>query len=219
MNQVEKLDCIILPGGGLNPDGSIPDWVLPRLERALELRDSTRWFLALSAGTTHKPPPLDGNGFPICESRSAAEWLVEAGIEPARVLVETSSYDTIGNAYFARVQFCEPLELKRCHAITSEFHLARVEKIFQWVFGLRPSPLNYALSFEGTPDSGLAPEALAARTEKEAAALARLAETQKGLDSLGDFTNWLYTEHRAYAAPAAAGLSSEPLPEDVLKSY
>ena len=57
----------------------------------------------LSRGTTHKPPPLDTAGFPIDESMASARYLVERGVAPARVLLESWSLDTIGNAAFARL--------------------------------------------------------------------------------------------------------------------
>ena len=45
------LDAIVIPGGGLLPDGSLPPWVVARFELAL-----AGWlgevFLPLSAGTT-----------------------------------------------------------------------------------------------------------------------------------------------------------------------
>lgn len=215
----KSYDCILIPGGGLNPDGSPPDWVRPRLERALALQGQTKWFLALSAGTTHKPPPLDGAGFPIFESRAAAQWLVSAGVEPQRILVEASSYDTIGNAYFARALVCQPLGLARCLVLTSHFHLARVERVFKWVFGLLPSEVDFQLSFEGTPDQGLGPAALAARREKERRSLAALEGLTAELDSWPAFIEWLFSEHQAYSAQAAGrqpgqmtpGLSSHEL--------
>ncbi|MEM9121473.1 MAG: YdcF family protein [Cyanobacteria bacterium P01_F01_bin.56] len=97
-----------------------------------------RFLIPLSAGTTHKPPPLDVNGFPILEFVAAARYLQHRGIEGSRILPETVSLDTIGNAYFVRLQHIEPLQLQRLHVITSAFHLPRTQAIFDWIFALTP---------------------------------------------------------------------------------
>ncbi|RZM75424.1 hypothetical protein DYY88_21055 [Leptolyngbya iicbica LK] len=103
------IDAVLIPGGGLSALGEVTPWVQARLERAIALQPAPRWFMPLSAGTTHKPPPLDAHGFPILESVAAAHYLHQRGIEGDRIVPETVSLDTIGNAYFARVQHVEPL--------------------------------------------------------------------------------------------------------------
>ena len=211
----KKVDCILIPGGGLLEDGSLPPWTVARLEKALEFEGSSQWLIPLSAGTVHKPPPLDKRGFPIFESRQAAEFLAKAGVDPGRILTETCSYDTIGNAYFARTLFVDPLSLARCLVITSAFHLPRTRAAFAWVFSLAPLGLTYSFSFESAPDLGLDPGALAARQAREGASLEKLQDTARRIKTLGDFQRWLYSEHAAYAV----GGDSESLSTEELSSY
>ena len=208
----KKYDCILIPGGGLRADGSLPDWTLARLERALEIEGQAEWILTLSGGTVHKPPPLDPAGFPYFESRQAAAYLVEAGVDPGRILSETCSYDTIGNAYFSRVLFADPLGLARCQVITSEFHLARAEVAFRWVYALQPVQAGTELSFEGVEDRGLPAGALAARRERERESLGKLRGKTRAITTLEAFQRWLYREHAAYAIQGESDiLSSEEL--------
>ena len=211
----KRYDCIFIPGGGLLEDGALPPWTVARLEKALEFEGSSQWLIPLSAGTVHKPPPLDQRGFPIFESRAAADYLVKAGVDPERILTETCSYDTIGNAFFARTLFADPLALTRCLVITSAFHLARTEAAFGWVFSLAPRRQVYSLSFESAPDLGLDPAALAARREREASSLERLKGKIESIQTLEDFQRWLYSEHSAYAV----GGESESLSAEELSSY
>ena len=140
---MHKFDSILIPGGGLLNDGSLPPWTVARLEHALSLKDVCRWFILLSGGTVHKPPPLDEGDFPYFESHEMAKFLVKSGLESARVLTEISSYDTIGNAYFSRLLFTEPLALKKLLIVTSEFHMPRTQAIFEWIFKLPPSLLYF----------------------------------------------------------------------------
>ncbi|MEM6837092.1 MAG: YdcF family protein [Cyanobacteria bacterium P01_C01_bin.120] len=194
-----QIDAVLIPGGGLLPTGAVVPWVQSRLERAIALRPRPRFFIPLSAGTTHKPPPLDEAGFPIAESIAAAQYLLARGVAGAQILPETISLDTIGNAYFARVQHVEPLQLQRLHTVTSAFHLPRTQAIFEWVFGLPPHATAFHLTFESVPNVGLTAAVLQARTKREGASLATVQPLQRQLTTLSALHQWLYTEHAAYA--------------------
>ena len=211
----DRYQCILIPGGGLLEDGSLPEWTISRLEKALALHDHTDWLITLSGGTVHKPPPLDKNGYPVFESRKAAAFLASEGVNPDRILSEISSYDTIGNAYFSRMLFAEPLSLARCLIVTSKFHMPRTEAISRWVYSLAPTRLGYTLSFLSTPDEGLTSQALEARQSREKSSLKKLRLHIKSIGTLDLFQRWLYTEHGAYALQ----LPKERLTESELESY
>jgi uncharacterized SAM-binding protein YcdF (DUF218 family) len=100
-------DAILVPGGGVREGGLLPSWVRRRLDLAVQVRDAS-YIVTLSAGTTHRPPPVDTSGYPIFESVAAARYLIAAGVPPDRVLAEAHSYDTIGNAFFSRVVHVDP---------------------------------------------------------------------------------------------------------------
>jgi hypothetical protein len=167
-------------------------------------------IVALSAGTTHKPPPLDGDGFPVFESTAAAGYLIRRGIQPSLILCETASYDTIGNAYFARVIHTEPMGARKLAIITSDFHMPRTRAIFQWVFGLKPvkSPGfpnaggDYVLFFEEVTDEGIDADMMAARKERESAALENVLHLQETIRTLEDFHRWFFRRHAAYSVSA-----------------
>lgn len=210
-----QYDCIFIPGGGLQTDGSLPPWTLARLERAQALISQTRWIVFLSGGTVHKPPPLNENGFPIFESRTAADYLVQQGVDPAQLLTEISSYDTIGNAYFSRLLFAEPTKMQHLLVITSEFHLPRTQAAFEWIYGLTPLTTDHQLIFESVPNRGLSPKTLKARISREQNNLEKLRETQLDITTLDAFQTWFYSQHAAYA------VTSQPdkVSGDVLESY
>ena len=213
---MSNFDAILVPGGGVYADGQLPQWSINRLDRALELADGAA-IITLSAGTTHKAPPLDSSGRPIIESVAAAGYLLHRGYPNELILAETASYDTIGNAYFSRVMHTDPAGFRRLLVITSAFHLPRTEAIFRWVFGATPIDTTYELSFEAVPDAGLAQDALEARYAKERASLASLLARIPALPTLASIHHWLFTEHAAYAIgmqPETAGSSPA-----LLRSY
>jgi hypothetical protein len=212
---VDKFDAIMIPGGGVRAGGRLPAWTERRLERALE-RQSGEYLLTLSAGTPHRPAPVDSRGYQMHESRVAAEYLLRRGADPARVLFETCSLDTVGNAYFSLAIHVLPRRWRSLLVITSEFHFERTREAFEWVYGLAGAGGPYQLQFEAVSDAGLDETLLAARIRKEREGLRALRTVMPRISTLAEFHSWLFAEHTAYAAGAAA---AAPLDAITRESY
>jgi hypothetical protein len=174
--------------------------------------------VALSAGTTYRPPPLDRTGFPIYESAAGARYLLAAGVPRNRILVETQSWDTIGNAFFSRVIHADPLEMKRLLVITSDFHLPRTELAFRWIYGLTPGDLSRQLDFTGVSDPEMDPAVFAERQEKERKSLEGLKALSRKITTMQEFHHWLFTAHDAYNADRPA-FGSGAVTSNTLESY
>ncbi|SRR5579883_14177 len=199
-----EYDAVLIPGGGVRAGAELPPWVAARFDRALAIPGEP-YLMPLSAGTTHRPPPVDERGFPISEARAGARYLLARGADPKRILVESCSYDTIGNAYFARVVHVIPRALERALVINSAFHMARTERIFRWVFGLPGPGARCSVAFESVSGSGVDGPALKAREAKEAAALAALEPLIRTITTLEQLHRWLFAEHEAYSCSLQPG--------------
>ena len=186
-----------MPGGGVR-EGTLAPWVRSRFDRAIELHEGAP-IICLSGGTLHRPMPLDANGHPIFEAVAGARYLLSRGIAPDRIFTETASWDTVGNAFFARLIHTDPRGWRRLMVVTSDFHLQRVTAIFRWVFSLGPD-LGYELSFEGTPDSGIAAGDLEARRRHEQAGIDAAGRIE--VQTLAELHQWMYERHGAYRADA-----------------
>lgn len=96
-----SVPVILIPGGGLTNDGKVPNHVQLRLNKAFELyeklKDRYCIIITLSGGTTHKPNPLNDQGFPISEATASILKLIEMGIPSTNLYEELFSLDTIGN--------------------------------------------------------------------------------------------------------------------------
>ncbi|HEX4662710.1 MAG TPA: YdcF family protein [Candidatus Saccharimonadales bacterium] len=193
-----QFDAVLVLGGGVRGEEVVPPWVEARLNLVLEKYQAERVVL-LSWGTTHKAPPLKADGFPVVEAVADANYLLKRGFKPTHIYTETSSYDTKGNAFFARVIHTDVRGWYRLHIITSEFHMARTQAIFSWIFSIDDPENRYRLSFEATPNIGIEPEALAKRERKEAAALSQITDESRQLATLAQVHQWLYSQHAAYA--------------------
>jgi uncharacterized SAM-binding protein YcdF (DUF218 family) len=190
-------DSILILGGGVRDGGELPPWARARYDLALE-RQTGEPLVCLSAGTTHRPPPLDEAGFPVLECVAGARYLISRGISPRQIRLEAASYDTVGNAYFAKLLHVDPAGWRRILVITSESHLPRTRAIFEWVFGLGPH--TYRLDFTASPDVGLTPEQDRARRQKEAQALKLFRRESANISTARELNEWIFTVHRAYAS-------------------
>lgn len=205
-----QYDAILIPGGGIKDRNEVPPWVFPRLDRAVEIYRG-EYIIALSAGTTHKPPPLDDEGFPIFESVISADYLVKKGIPRQKILCETCSYDTIGNAFFARVIHTDPRGFRKLLIITSAFHLPRAKAIFEWVF----ADAGYELHFESVPDQGMDQYLLTIKKEKEKKSLENVQRLKKKIPTFAQLHHWLFTVHEAYAV----GLTPVRIKGEIINTY
>jgi hypothetical protein len=218
------VDAILVPGGGLTSDGRPTPWVEARLDSAAEVHRAlggNATILTLSAGTTHKAPPLDARGFPIYESDAGALYLVRKHeIDPDAIWEDRVSLDTIGNATESR-DMLEPTRRRKLLVVTSDFHAPRTAAIFDWVFGATPGGENYELNMLATPDVGLSEEALQARVAKERSGLESVRALAGRITTRAQVTEWLMTEHAAYSTRGMIDRVSkvpEPVQSDALRA-
>jgi len=227
---------IVVLGGGVDKDGRPLDHVYPRLDRAAELffeyarsEDAMPVILCLSQGTTHYPNPKGPDGYWITEAEAGIRYLAEEKEVPKTALMEESySWDTVGNAYFARTLFLEPAGVTRAIVITNEWHMKRSEGIFNYVFSLPPhlpSPSSRLRSKDSwkfhfvAVEDGLEPATAAARREHEAASMEMFRQNTKKIKNLADFQRWLFTDHDAYSATRHFKKWRANLSAAALKSY
>lgn len=228
-------DAVVVVAGGIEDDGTLPEWVLSRLDfaaveyarHAAARPDATppTYVVLSGSATPHKPPPTARGGFTYHESTAMAEYLMERWDVPASALLkDTASMDTIGNAYFSLLLHAAPRGWRAVRVITSAFHMGRTRAAFEWVFGLyggADGGAKIELAFRATPDDGLSAEVVAARAEREAASEAALRANQARVTTLPAFAEWLYTTHMCYAVGRQheIGAFEEMKNDPALKSY
>jgi uncharacterized SAM-binding protein YcdF (DUF218 family) len=118
----QKFDAILVLGGGV-PSSLYepPIYVKQRCDDAAAIRGTTETpILTLSAGTAHLPQLLSKDGLPVWESTSSAAYLQQRHNIHSNLYMETTSYDTIGNAFFARTSHTDIVHWRKLLVVTSE---------------------------------------------------------------------------------------------------
>ena len=179
-------------------------------------------ILCLSAGTAHLSQLLSLDGLPIWESTACASYILSKMKEseeveedndsnwnsnyPPEIYVETTSYDTIGNAFYARTSHTDIMKnWNNLLIITNEFHMERTQKIFNWIYSLDnndegSSSSNYELYFLQSPNIGLSSEAITARKQREHQSSIHIDQLVKEKTTLQQVYQFLTNDHSLYTA-------------------
>lgn len=190
---VMNKDVIIVLGGGIGPGGALPETSKLRVAKGVELfKDeevasriimSGKWGFWLDV----KPPRT--------EAEAMKECAVNLGVTDNVIFKEEVSMDTIGNAYFCKVNFLEPNKWRRIVVVTSDYHISRTRYIFEKVLGD-----DYSIDFVGV-GSRMSSNEFDSRVDKEERTLELLKTWLDPIDS-GDtkaIKEMMFTKHPAYA--------------------
>ncbi len=125
----EKADYVILLGGGIDKDGNLPFSVMARVKKAAEYLQKNEDSICVVTGGTLR-------WLPYPEAPAIKQKLVEAGIQPERILVEDQALDTIQNFILSCRMLAEYKDVPNedilnasVAVVTSRFHLRRAERL------------------------------------------------------------------------------------------
>lgn len=123
------------------------------------------------------------------------EYLIENGVPDEDIIKEEDSMDTLGNAYFCRVNILEPNNWKRIIIISSDYHILRTEYIFNKVMGPE-FDLDFAFSVSGFPE-----DVMKAKETKEAKSLEILKKIGDPIPDgdLAVLKHFMDTKHPGYS--------------------
>jgi uncharacterized SAM-binding protein YcdF (DUF218 family) len=145
---VSAADAIVVLGGGIERDGTLPHVAMARVQRGVEAFDAgvaPRIIMSGRCGLTSEPGRLT-------EARAMADAAVAIGVPEDVILLEEEARDTLGNAYFVRELYLAPRNWTRIRVVTSDFHLSRAAWCFRKILGARYD-FSFMSAFSGfTPD-------------------------------------------------------------------
>lgn len=151
---MKNYDVILTLGNGLTKDWELPDFVISRLKQVADLYFQKTSGKIIVCGRWSINWDLRNIKPPTTEAEEMRKVLLSLGVSDKNILKEEWSKDTIGNAYFSKIKIIKPYQLRSLLIVCSDFHLKRVQFLFQKILGS-----EYQMDFLATPtESGKDPE-------------------------------------------------------------
>ena len=119
--------CLVALGFQLNPDGTMRDELLERLNvvKASAEKYPRAWIVCTGGGTAAENENAT-------EAGKMAEWLIENGLAPERVIVEDKSLTTAQNAMYTYDILTERCpQVKELAIVSSDYHIATGTLLFE----------------------------------------------------------------------------------------
>ena len=136
--------CIVILGYALTPSGEVRDELICRLDAGMEAaaKYPNARVLVTGGGTALFDPSVK-------EADKMAEYLIQKGLDPSRLIVENDSMTTSENAiYSEKVLRTAYPDVRDIMIVTSDYHVPMACQIFEGWFIMNDSDLevisNYA---------------------------------------------------------------------------
>ena len=184
---------IVIMGGGLNNDCTLPDYVKARCDYAKKILSKRGDILiASSSYSMNIKPKVDRFGFIISEASAIYEYL-KPKIKYVRIGCEQLSHDTIGSIYFCLELYANKMDYKNVIFVTSDFHAERVEIVSKFI-----NRIIYKSKFSINIASVMTSMDKSKRIEKEKKSIQKFIKKYGNIETEKDFLRVLFFEHTNY---------------------
>lgn len=142
-----KYDAIIVLGGGIKDDGSLPENQKRRVEKAIELFNKKLAARIVMSGKWSKARDIYDRP-PQTEAHAMERYALDLGVSQKVIDREEKSCSTSENASYLLNDFLIPNNWRKLLIVTSEYHLKRAMYVFSQVI-----PSHFTLSYETSTSS------------------------------------------------------------------
>ncbi|WP_038961141.1 YdcF family protein, partial [Yersinia pestis] len=104
-----------------NPDGTMNDVLIQRLEKTLEIAQQLPDALIIVTGGVPQNNQTEG--------KLMADWLIKKGIKPERIYQDNYARSTVENALYSRYALAKH-RIKNAIIISSGSHVRRADALF-----------------------------------------------------------------------------------------
>ena len=120
-----KFDCIIVLAHEMSKYGELNEESLSRINFACELFLLNKLSVLITPGWNYRK---DTNQY---IGDRMKDYAVNYGVPFENILVEINSRDTVGDAFFCKINHIEKNNLKNILVVTSDYHVSRTREIFK----------------------------------------------------------------------------------------
>lgn len=128
MNTAEP-DCIIVLAHEMDIEGNLNPESVSRIELACNTYFNHPSATLITCGWDYR------KDCSLLIAEVMKEYAVRLGVPAKKILTEIHSRDTVGDAFFIKINIAEPLHWKQIVVVTSDYHAARTERIFKFIYG------------------------------------------------------------------------------------
>ncbi len=118
----------------MDSSGKLNGESLSRALKGIEIFYETQAKFIVTCGWDYRPDCSKTIAEAFCEFIKS-----HSKIGQDSILLEKMSRDTVGDAYFTKVNIAEPRNWGKIIVITSDYHLSRTQEIFDFIYGVKYS--------------------------------------------------------------------------------
>jgi len=121
--------AIVALGNLMSKEGCLNNESASRLDVAIDAFNRQQAPYVITCGWAYR------DDSPVTIAAAMKKYAVDKGVPADAVLTEENSRDTVGDAVFTRRNFFLPKGWDKILVVTSNYHVARTQEIFSFVFG------------------------------------------------------------------------------------
>ena len=123
-------DALIILARTMDSDGTLHLESKLRIHKAIEIFKNRYINYIVTAGWAYRQDSS------LCIADAYKEYIVSKfNIEKNTILTESNSRDTVGDAFFTKINFSEPMAWNKITVVTSNYHVERAREIFEFIYG------------------------------------------------------------------------------------
>lgn len=125
-----KNDAIIVLANQMDKNGLLNYESKTRANKAVEILNKRGISHIVTCGWAYR----DDSDIKIADAFKS--YIVNSlGVKPNKVITELNSRDTVGDAYFTKINIALSLNWKNLCVVTSDYHVKRTKEIFSFIYG------------------------------------------------------------------------------------
>ena len=125
-----KNDAVIVLANQMDENGLLNSESKARANKAVEILNKREISHIVTCGWAYR------NDSDIKIADAFKSYIVNSlGVNPSKVITELNSRDTVGDAYFTKINLALSLNWKNLCVVTSDYHVQRTKEIFSFIYG------------------------------------------------------------------------------------
>ena len=121
-------DCIIVLANEMDKNGKLNLESISRIRLACDLYFKNPFVTLITCGWNYR------NDSNLCIGNVMKEYAINLGVPEDKIISEVNSRDTVGDAFFTKINIVKLTNWKNILVVTSDYHVKRSSIIFNFIF-------------------------------------------------------------------------------------